>query len=39
MEYMTHAQKLYQQTGFEYIECAMGDTGHYSCPVHMIKTL
>jgi putative acetyltransferase len=39
MEYMTHAQKLYQQTGFEYIERAMGDTGHYSCPVHMIKTL
>ncbi|OAD91247.1 acetyltransferase [Aequorivita soesokkakensis] len=39
MEYMTHAQKLYKQAGFEYIDCAMGDTGHYSCPVHMIKTL
>ena len=39
MEYMTHAQKLYKQSGFEYIECAMGDTGHYSCPVHMIKIL
>lgn len=39
MEYMTHAQKLYKQVGFEYIECAMGNTGHYSCPVHMIKTL
>ena len=39
MEYMTHAQKLYKQAGFEYIECAMGDTGHYSCPVHMLKTL
>lgn len=39
MEYMTHAQKLYKQAGFEYIECAMGNTGHYSCPVHMIKTL
>ncbi len=39
MEYMTHAQKLYKQSGFEYIDSAMGDTGHYSCPVHMIKTL
>lgn len=39
MEYMTHAQKLYKQTGFEYIDSAMGDTGHYSCPVHMIKIL
>ena len=39
MEYMTHAQKLYKQAGFEYIDCAMGNTGHYSCPVHMLKTL
>ncbi len=39
MEYMTHAQKLYKQAGFEYIECAIGNTGHYSCPVHMIKKL
>ena len=39
MEYMTRAQKLYKQTGFEYIDSAMGDTGHYSCPVHMIKIL
>ncbi len=39
MEYMTHAQKLYKRAGFEYIDSAMGDTGHYSCPVHMLKTL
>lgn len=39
MEYMTHAQTLYKKAGFEYIECAMGDTGHYSCPVHMLKQL
>ncbi|MBT0608589.1 GNAT family N-acetyltransferase [Aequorivita echinoideorum] len=39
MEYMTHAQKLYKQAGFEYIDCALGDTGHYSCPVHMIRDL
>ena len=39
MEYMTHAQKLYKQSGFEYIESALGDTGHYSCPVYMLKKL
>lgn|SRR5690554_642977 len=39
MEYMTQAQKLYKQSGFEYIEARMGDTGHYSCQVHMLKTL
>ncbi|MCG2420046.1 GNAT family N-acetyltransferase [Aequorivita sp. F47161] len=39
MEYMTHAQKLYKQSGFEYIAGALGDTGHYSCPVHMVKHL
>src|SRR5690606_22742623 len=39
MDYMDHAQKLYKQSGFEYIDSAMGDTGHYSCPVYMIKTL
>lgn len=39
MEYMTHAQKLYKQSGFKYIDGALGDTGHYSCPVHMLKTL
>lgn len=39
MEYMTHAQKLYKQAGFEYIDSAMGNTGHYSCPVHMLKNL
>ncbi len=39
MEHMTAAQKLYKQVGFEYIDSALGDTGHYSCPVHMLKTL
>lgn len=39
MEYMDRAQKLYKQAGFEYIECAMGNTGHYSCPVRMLKKL
>ncbi|MGO3184340.1 MAG: GNAT family N-acetyltransferase [Aequorivita sp.] len=39
MDFMTHAQKLYKQSGFEYLKGPMGDTGHYSCPVHMLKPL
>ena len=39
MPYMKAAQKLYQKNGFEYIEAPMGNTGHYSCPVWMLKTL
>ncbi|PKA81903.1 putative acetyltransferase [Ulvibacter sp. MAR_2010_11] len=39
MSYMEAAQKLYKKYGFEYLEGAMGDTGHYACGVHMIKTL
>lgn len=36
---MKAAQKLYQKTGFEYIQDRMGDTGHYSCSVFMKKQL
>lgn len=39
MPYMEAAQKLYRKSGFEYLEAPMGDTGHSSCPVWMIKTL
>ncbi|VXC32946.1 GNAT family N-acetyltransferase [Maribacter litoralis] len=39
MPYMDAAQKLYKKMGFEYIDARMGDTGHYSCPVFMLKTL
>ncbi|MAN59835.1 MAG: GNAT family N-acetyltransferase [Flavobacteriaceae bacterium] len=39
MPYMEAAQKLYARNGFEYIDGPMGDTGHYSCPVHMLLTL
>lgn len=39
MPYMKAAQKLYQKSGFEYIDAPMGNTGHYSCPVWMIKQL
>ncbi|MBD1261226.1 GNAT family N-acetyltransferase [Maribacter polysiphoniae] len=39
MPYMKDAQKLYVKSGFEYIEAPMGDTGHFSCPVWMLKQL
>lgn len=39
MPYMKDAQKLYLRSGFEYRDGPMGDTGHFSCPVHMIKPL
>ena len=39
MPYMKAAQKLYQKNGFKYIDAPMGDTGHYSCPVWMLKEL
>ena len=39
MPYMKAAQKLYKRTGFRYIDGPMGDTGHFSCPVHMLIDL
>ncbi len=39
MPNMKAAQKLYLKTGFDYIDQPMGDTGHCSCPIWMIKTL
>lgn len=39
MPYMKAAQKLYMASGFEYIEKPMGNTGHYSCPVWMLKCM
>nr|WP_299068865.1 GNAT family N-acetyltransferase [uncultured Allomuricauda sp.] len=39
MPYMKAAQKLYKKNSFEYIDAPMGNTGHYSCPVWMLKTL
>lgn len=39
MPYMEAAQKLYLKSGFEYISSPMGNTGHTSCPVWMIKEL
>lgn len=39
MPYMKAAQKLYIKSGFEYLDKPMGDTGHFSCPVWMLKSL
>ena len=39
MSYMEAAQKLYKRYGFEYLEGPIGDTGHYSCGVHMMLDL
>lgn len=39
MPYMDDARKLYFKTGFTPLEKAMGDTGHYSCNVWMLKEL
>ena len=39
MPYMKAAQKLYQRAGFDYIDGSLGDTGHFSCPVHMLLDL
>lgn len=39
MENMQAAQTLYKKSGFEYIDGPLGNTGHYSCPVQMLKNL
>lgn len=39
MPYMEAAQKLYLKSGFTYINTPLGNTGHYSCPVWMLKTI
>lgn len=39
MPYMVDAQKLYKKVGFEYLCAPLGNTGHTSCPVWMIKKL
>lgn len=36
---MITAQYLYQKVGFEYLCAPIGDTGHSTCPVWMIKAL
>lgn len=36
---LTQAVALYEHTGFEHIDHAMGATGHVDCEVTMLKTL
>lgn len=37
LPYMDDARKLYKKVGFESIDKPMGNTGHYSCTVWMLK--
>jgi len=39
LPYMKEAQVLYKKTGFNYIEKPIGNTGHFSCDVWMLKDL
>jgi putative acetyltransferase len=39
MKYMEAAQKLYKKVGFHYLDKQMGNTGHSSCQVWMLKKL
>lgn len=39
LPYMNDARKLYSKVGFKSIEKPMGNTGHYSCTVWMLKDL
>ncbi|MEO9531071.1 MAG: GNAT family N-acetyltransferase [Crocinitomicaceae bacterium] len=38
-EHMPQARKLYERSGFEYVDYSLGDTGHFSCDVKMILPL
>ncbi|EPR70643.1 putative acetyltransferase YjgM [Winogradskyella psychrotolerans RS-3] len=39
LPYMEDARKLYRKVGFKSLEKPMGNTGHYSCTVWMLKNL
>ena len=39
MPYMDDARKLYRKFGFENLPKSLGNTGHYSCTVWMIRDL
>lgn len=36
---MIDAQKLYKKSGFDYLDHPLGNTGHSTCPVWMLKKL
>ena len=39
LPYMNAARKLYRKAGFQDLDTPMGNTGHYSCDLWMIKNL
>ncbi|AOW21947.1 GNAT family N-acetyltransferase [Urechidicola croceus] len=39
LPYMKNARKLYHKVGFESLNAPLGDTGHYSCNMWMLKDL
>ncbi len=39
LPYMQNARKLYEKSGFSYLDKPVGGTGHNSCDVWMIKKL
>jgi putative acetyltransferase len=39
LPYMEEARKLYRKVGFKDLDAPLGDTGHYSCNLWMIKAL
>lgn len=39
LDSMKAAQKLYIKSGFKYLDAPLGDTGHNSCQVWMLKDL
>ena len=39
LPYMEEARKLYRKAGFKDLDAPMGDTGHYSCNLWMLKNL
>ncbi|NQV78402.1 MAG: GNAT family N-acetyltransferase [Lutibacter sp.] len=39
LPYMEDARKLYRKVGFKDLDVPMGDTGHYSCNLWMLKNL
>lgn len=39
LPYMEDARKLYRKVGFIDLDAPMGDTGHYSCNLWMLKEL
>jgi putative acetyltransferase len=39
MHELSKAVSIYEHFGFQNLESALGNTGHFSCPIWMLKTL